>query len=84
MKVQKTTGIALAVAAAGLFSLAPMTVSATSDSDVHCYGVNKCKGHNDCKSENNACKGKNSCKGQGFVNMSKDACEKIGGTPKSS
>ena len=22
---------------------------------VHCYGVNVCKGHNDCKTANNAC-----------------------------
>jgi uncharacterized membrane protein len=84
MKVQKTTGVALAIAAAGLFSVAPMVASAGSDSDVHCYGVNKCKGHNDCKSANNACKGKNSCKGQGFVKMSKEACEKVGGTAKKS
>lgn len=84
MKVQKTTGVALAVAAAGLFSIAPMAISADSDSEVNCYGVNKCKGHNDCKSANNACKGKNSCKGQGLVKMSKETCEQIGGTPKSS
>lgn len=79
MKANKTTGVALAVAAAGMFALAPMTVLAGSDAKVHCYGVNKCKGQNDCKTANNACKGKNSCKGQGFVSMSKDACEKVGG-----
>ncbi|MCG6968374.1 MAG: hypothetical protein LJE85_01275 [Gammaproteobacteria bacterium] len=84
MKVHKTTGIALAVAAAGLFSMAPIAVSAGSDSEVKCFGVNKCKGHNDCKTANNACKGKNSCKGQGFVNMSEEACEKVGGKTKSS
>ena len=84
MKVQKTTGVALAVAAAGLFSIAPMAVTAGSDSEVNCYGVNKCKGQNDCKTANNACKGKNSCKGQGFVKMSKEACEKVGGKTKES
>lgn len=84
MKVHKTTGVALAVAAAGLFSIAPMTVSAGSDSEVKCFGVNKCKGHSDCKSANNSCKSKNSCKGQGFVKMSKDACDKVGGSVKSS
>lgn len=79
MKLHKTTGVALAVAAAGMFSMAPMTVMAGSDSEVHCYGVNKCKGHNDCKTAKNACKGHNSCKGQGFIKMSKEACEKVGG-----
>jgi uncharacterized membrane protein len=80
MKAQKTTNVALAVAAASLFAFAPMaTVQAGSDSKVHCYGVNKCKGNNDCKSASNACKGQSSCKGQGFVSMSKSACDKIGG-----
>lgn len=80
MKAQKTTNVAMAVAAASLFAFAPMaTVQAGSDANVHCYGVNKCKGHNDCKTANNACKGHSSCKGQGFVSMSKSACDKIGG-----
>lgn len=79
MSIHKSTGIALAVAAAGLFTVAPLTVVASSDGSVHCYGVNKCKGNNDCKSASNACKGKSSCKGQGFVKMSKEACDKVGG-----
>jgi uncharacterized membrane protein len=44
-----------------------------------CYGVNKCGGHNDCKSASNACAGKASCKGQGFVAMPAKACEDVGG-----
>jgi uncharacterized membrane protein len=80
MKLSKTTGAALALAAAGLFTAVPMTAQAGSDSDVHCYGVNKCKGHNDCKSANNACKSHGSCKGQGFVLMSEEACDAVGGT----
>ena len=80
MKVNKTTGVALAVAAAGLFAIAPMTVTVAEEGKVHCYGVNKCKGHNDCKTANNACKGKGSCKGQGFLNMSsKEECKEAGG-----
>ena len=80
MKATKTTNIAMAVAAASLFAFAPMSaVQAGSDAKVHCYGVNKCKGHNDCKSATNACKGQSSCKGHGFVTMSKSACDKIGG-----
>jgi len=75
--------LAMATAAAAIFSAVPIaTVQAGSSADVHCYGVNKCKGHNDCKTANNACKGMASCKGQGFVSMSKKACDDIGGSTK--
>jgi len=78
---RKLTTTAMAAAAAALFSAAPVTaVHAASDADVHCFGVNKCKGHNDCKTASNACKGHASCKGTGFVTMSKHACEEIGGS----
>lgn len=79
MKSNKTTGVALAVAAAGMFAVAPMTVLAGEDAKVHCYGVNKCKGQNDCKTSDNACKGQAACKGQGFLSMSKEECDKAGG-----
>lgn len=80
MFAKKTTGVALAMAAAGLFAMAPMSATfAGEDGKVKCYGVNKCKGHNDCKSASNACKGKSACKGKGFVKMSKEACDSIGG-----
>ena len=79
MKINRSTGIALAVAAAGMFASVPAITMAGSDSKVHCYGVNKCKGHNDCKSAENACKGKSACKGKGFVSVSKEACDKLGG-----
>ncbi|MEZ5585496.1 MAG: hypothetical protein R3E46_00350 [Sedimenticolaceae bacterium] len=74
-------GAALALAAAGMAGVSSTVVAAES-ANVHCYGVNKCKGHNDCKSAGNACKGMASCKGQGFVAMSAHACESIGGTAK--
>ena len=78
---RRFTTIALATAAAAMFSVAPITaVQAASDANIHCFGVNKCKGHNDCKTASNACKGHASCKGQGFVGMSKHACEEIGGS----
>jgi len=48
----------------------------------HCYGVNKCNGHNDCKTAENACKGQAVCKGHGFVAMSTKTCGDIGGTVK--
>jgi uncharacterized membrane protein len=78
---RKFTTIALASTAAAFFSMAPMSaVQAGNDAKVHCFGVNKCKGHNDCKTASNACKGHASCKGSGFVSMSKHACEEIGGS----
>ena len=80
MKTTKTTGIALAVAAAGMFAMAPMSVVTADEGKVHCYGINGCKGKNDCKTANNACKGKSACKGKGFLNVSsKEECEKAGG-----
>ncbi len=45
----------------------------------HCYGVNVCKGHNDCKTAENACAGHAVCKGHGFVAMSAKSCGDIGG-----
>ncbi len=80
----KLSGIALAIAAAGFVATSPTVMAATSGSTdlVHCYGVNKCGGHNDCKSEGNACAGKASCNGTGFVGMPSKACGDVGGTQK--
>lgn len=46
---------------------------------VHCFGVNTCKGHNDCKTAENACKGHSECKGSGFVATPEKACKDMGG-----
>ena len=90
-------GAAVAMAVAGLMGCSAMsgdegksessaTVSTgdTAMEMVHCYGVNKCGGHNDCKTANNACKGQASCHGQGFVAMSTKACDDVGGKVKDS
>jgi len=83
MKSTKTTGIALAIAAAGIFTMAPVTMVGADEAKVHCYGINSCKGKNDCKTANNACKGKGSCKGKGFLNVSsKEECSEKGGKVK--
>lgn len=82
----KMTGIALAMAAAGLMAgcagnqPASSSASAGTVDLVQCTGVNACKGHNDCKSAKNACAGKASCKGSGFVAMPSKACADVGGT----
>ena len=77
---RKFASIALAGAAAAMFAAAPVTAVHAAKGDVKCFGVNKCKGHNDCKTATNACKGHASCKGSGFVKMSKHACKEIGGS----
>ena len=81
------SGAALALAMASMAGSAmaadPMPaaadMSAMSTDLVHCYGVNTCKGHNDCKTADNACAGHGSCKGAGFVATSAKACGDIGG-----
>ena len=81
-KSKRAMGIAMAVAAAGMLTTAAPSFAACSSAsapNVHCYGVNKCKGHNDCKTADNACKGHGSCKGKGFVAVSKKACAHLGG-----
>jgi uncharacterized membrane protein len=80
--IKKTSGLALAIAAASLIGCANTaeTKTASAESLVHCYGVNKCGGHNDCKTADNSCKGQASCKGQGFVAVTEKACADIGGT----
>ncbi len=55
---------AAAVFAVGAFS------SAAYAAEIHCAGVNACKGQSACKTAKSPGKGQNSCKGQGFVNTS--------------
>lgn len=73
------TGAALALAAAGLFASIPTQVVAEENQSVSCFGVNACKGQNDCKTAKNACKGQGSCKGQGFKSMTLADCNTAGG-----
>jgi hypothetical protein len=78
--VKKVTGLAIATAAAGLFAIAAPLSTAVAGSDIQCVGVNACKGHSSCKTGTSSCKGLNACKGQGFVAVSAEACEQLGGT----
>ena len=83
-----TKGVAIAIAAAGLLGGCqsyPTSSTKTASTDlVHCYGVNACKGHNDCKTASNACAGHASCKGHGFVAMPSKACGDVGGKTEDS
>ena len=85
------SGAAMAVAVASLAAcagtsdtsnVATATTSAGTSDLVHCYGANVCKGHNDCKTADNACGGHASCKGTGFVAMPAKACGDVGGEVK--
>lgn len=86
----KLTGAAIVLAAAGLAgcmgSNTTASTSAAAQGDTvelaHCYGVNVCKGHNDCGTATNACAGQASCKGTGFVGMPTKACGDVGGKVK--
>lgn len=72
-------GATLALAAAAAFAAMPVSVVAAEGDQVHCGGINACKGQADCKTASNACKGQNACKGKGFKAMSADDCEEAGG-----
>jgi hypothetical protein len=78
------TGAALAMAMASMSGYATAGETATAPAAgsadlVHCYGVNACKGHNDCKTADNACGGQASCKGKGFVSLPSKSCRDVGG-----
>ncbi len=79
----KTTGIAVATAAASLIMVGCASgggMMKTASAKVHCAGINSCKGQTACKSAKNDCKGKNSCKGKGWLpKASKAECEAAGG-----
>ncbi len=67
---QLKSGVAIATAAAALFSMgATISTSAhaADEATVHCVGVNSCKGTSDCKTAKSECKGQNSCKGEGWT-----------------
>ncbi len=78
----KATGVALALGAAAMFTMAPVYASSgdATSTTVNCKGVNACKGQSACKTATNACKGQNDCKGKGVMAMTQDQCQKAGGT----
>jgi hypothetical protein len=75
MNSRKMSSVALAAAAAVMFSTAFVGTASADEAKVKCEGVNSCKGHSACKSANNACKGQNSCKGKGFLEMTQAKCD---------
>jgi len=72
--MKSAASVAATAAMLALAATATVAPVQASSKQVHCYGVNSCKGTSDCKSYNHDCKGLNSCKGQGFKAESKKAC----------
>ena len=86
--MKNTEKALLGAAVAGILSALTMGTSFAADKmekkaakadDVQCAGVNACKGKSSCASANSGCAGQNSCKGQGWVKVSKEACDQLGG-----
>ncbi|HEY7963652.1 MAG TPA: hypothetical protein VID49_06035 [Steroidobacteraceae bacterium] len=75
MNSRVLSSVALAAAAAVMFSTVAVSTARADEGKVKCEGVNSCKGHSACKSASNACKGQNSCKGKGFLEMTKAECD---------
>jgi hypothetical protein len=76
MHKSKISGIAMATAAALLFSTAPLTAANAADAaKVKCEGANSCKGKSACHGATNGCQGQNSCKGKGYLLLSKAECD---------
>ena len=78
----KTKSILIASAAAALFLSGAVEARAEEKAggdQVHCMGINACKGQGSCASAHNECKGKNGCKGQGMTKTSAADCQTKGG-----
>ncbi len=79
-KSSTVTGAALALMAASLFNTLPaQAMQDAQTGEGKCFGVNGCKGQNDCMTAKNSCKGQGECKGQGFKLMTQAQCDEAGG-----
>jgi len=75
-------GVLIASAAAALLLTGSVVARAADKAggEVHCAGINECKGKGSCAGAENACKAQNSCKGKGYVDVSSAGeCIKKGG-----
>lgn len=79
---QSKRAILVATAAATLILAGNVVARATDaeGSEVHCAGINECKGKGSCAGAANACKAQNECKGKGYVDVSSaEECAEKGG-----
>lgn len=79
--MRNISGASLAAAAALLLVAGCSTYDKPAQSaEVHCSGINACKGQGACKSATNSCKGQAACKGQGWLpTASAEECTAAGG-----
>ena len=75
MQKSHKLSVAMATAAAVLFSTAPLTASAADAAKVKCEGANSCKGKSACHTATSGCQGQNSCKGKGYLMLTKADCD---------
>ncbi len=80
--IRNISGASLAAAAAMLLVAGCSSYDKGAQSaEVHCAGINSCKGQSACKTANSSCKGQNACKGQGWLpTASAEECTSQGGT----
>jgi hypothetical protein len=67
--------IALGTVAQAADLVAPVkgsTLRATTE--IHCFGVNACKGQSDCETATSGCSTQNACKGKGWKKMQASKC----------
>ncbi len=71
------TGLSFAATAALVALSATATPAAAQqgrNANVHCYGVNTCRGQSACRTAANECRGQNACRGQGFSELTARQC----------
>jgi hypothetical protein len=67
--------IALSTIAQAADTVAPFKgKSIHSKDEVHCFGVNACKGQSDCETATSGCKTQNACKGKGWKAVAAAKC----------
>ncbi len=84
--IKKLSGAAIATAAATMILSGCQSTgggySEPKSAEVHCHGINACKGTSACATATSSCKGQNSCKGIGWLPMTEAECDAKGGTVK--
>lgn len=77
------TGAAIATAVAGLFALGVSALipdAARDEATVQCAGANACSGEAGCGTATNACQSPNACSSDAVLELSREECERRGGT----
>ncbi len=60
-------------------AMAKDSMTKAGGGNVHCAGINSCKGTSECKTATSSCKGLNECAGHGYITTSAAECSAKGG-----